>query len=321
MEAMSDVWSPDWQCCPVTLCYCTCIFLVLSLSYWPSVTHPGMFGNAFGMGGGAAAAAATGVTTPAVGTSLGSMGAGMGTAMGTGMGTYGTAVNTGVTAATSSTGGPSKQVFVRNVSTPTVLLLLPPYIHLFIHLKKSFVCLFIPLIHSFICLGISIYSFYSFIYLLYLFIIYHIHLQQNLTISNSVNSKYPLFRSQADSPSFDHHLVPTRLFRNPTISTIFHVPWDFEIAGFDCTFYIFIHLLIYCFHLFIRSFIYFSFNYGLFILSVHTFTWSWEMKLDHFDLQLPWKCNWQELKDKFRAAGLYSDSFWVHGVTWSCPSQ
>ena len=54
-------------------------------------------------------------------------------------------------------------------------------------------------------------------------------LQSILAISNSVNSESPLFRSQADSPSFDRHLVLTRLFR-----TSFRVPWDFEIAGFDC---------------------------------------------------------------------------------------
>ena len=46
-------------------------------------------------------------------------------------------------------------------------------------------------------------------------------LQSNLTISNLVNSKSPLFRSQADSPSFDRHLVATRLFLNPAISNYF----------------------------------------------------------------------------------------------------
>ena len=62
-------------------------------------------------------------------------------------------------------------------------------------------------------------------------------LQLNLTISNSVNSKSPLFRSQADCPSFDHHLVlKLGYFKTPLFQTIFHVPWDFEIAGFnrDC---------------------------------------------------------------------------------------
>ena len=58
--------------------------------------------------------------------------------------------------------------------------------------------------------------------------------QSNLAISNSDNSKSPLFRSRADSSSFDRHLMLTRLFRNPLFQTYFHVPWDFGIAGFDC---------------------------------------------------------------------------------------
>ena len=43
--------------------------------------------------------------------------------------------------------------------------------------------------------------------------------QLNLAISNSVNSKSPLFQA-----SFDHHLVLTRLFRNPAISNLFSCP-------------------------------------------------------------------------------------------------
>ena len=49
-------------------------------------------------------------------------------------------------------------------------------------------------------------------------------LQLNLAISNSVNSKSPLFRSQAESPSFDRRLVLTGLFRNPAISNYFSCP-------------------------------------------------------------------------------------------------
>ena len=48
--------------------------------------------------------------------------------------------------------------------------------------------------------------------------------QSNLAISNSVNSKSLLFRSQADSPLFDRLLVLTRLFQNPAISNYFSCP-------------------------------------------------------------------------------------------------
>ena len=63
-----------------------------------------------------------------------------------------------------------------------------------------------------------------------------IHMQLNLTISNSVNSKSLLFQGQAAFlPLFNHHLVLTRLFRiTPLFRTSFHVPWDFKIAGFNC---------------------------------------------------------------------------------------
>ena len=43
--------------------------------------------------------------------------------------------------------------------------------------------------------------------------------------------------SQADSPSIDRHLVLTRLFETPPFRTYFHVPWDFEIAGWSTAFY------------------------------------------------------------------------------------
>ena len=59
-------------------------------------------------------------------------------------------------------------------------------------------------------------------------------IQSNLAISNSVNSKSPLFRSQADFPSFDCHLVPTWLFWNHAISNLFSRPVGLEIAGFVC---------------------------------------------------------------------------------------
>ena len=49
-------------------------------------------------------------------------------------------------------------------------------------------------------------------------------IQSNLTISNSVNSKSPLFRSQADSPLSDRDLVLTQLFRIPAILNFFSCP-------------------------------------------------------------------------------------------------
>ena len=48
--------------------------------------------------------------------------------------------------------------------------------------------------------------------------------QWKLAISKSVNSKSLLFRSQAESRSFDCHLVLTWLFRKPTISNYFACP-------------------------------------------------------------------------------------------------
>ena len=52
----------------------------------------------------------------------------------------------------------------------------------------------------------------------------HSNLTLNLAISNSVNSKSQLFRSQADCRLFDHHWVLTQLFRNPAISNYFSCP-------------------------------------------------------------------------------------------------
>ena len=61
-------------------------------------------------------------------------------------------------------------------------------------------------------------------------------LQSNAAISNSVNSKSPLFRRKIEFPWM--YPFPLRFpgsFETPLFRTFFHVPWDFEIAGFDCT--------------------------------------------------------------------------------------
>ena len=61
-------------------------------------------------------------------------------------------------------------------------------------------------------------------------------LQSNLAISNSVNSKSPLFRRKIECPWI--YPSPLRFpgyFEAPLFRTFFHFPWDFEIAGFDCT--------------------------------------------------------------------------------------
>ena len=60
-------------------------------------------------------------------------------------------------------------------------------------------------------------------------------IQSNLAISNSVNSKSPLFRRKIECP----WIYPSSLrfpgyFEAPLFQTFFHFPWDFEIAGFDC---------------------------------------------------------------------------------------
>ena len=53
-------------------------------------------------------------------------------------------------------------------------------------------------------------------------------------ISNSVNSKSRLFWIKAESRSFDRHLVLLGYFEIPLFRAIFRVPWDFEMARFDC---------------------------------------------------------------------------------------
>ena len=61
-------------------------------------------------------------------------------------------------------------------------------------------------------------------------------LQSNLAISNSVNSKFPLFRRKIECPWI--YPSPLRFpgyFEAPLFQTFFHFPWDFEIAGFDCS--------------------------------------------------------------------------------------
>ena len=70
----------------------------------------------------------------------------------------------------------------------------------------------------------------------YLHKLYRIDLQSNLAISNSVNSKSPLFRRKIECPWI--YPSPLRFpgyFEAPLFRTFFHFPWDFEIAGFDCS--------------------------------------------------------------------------------------
>ena len=64
----------------------------------------------------------------------------------------------------------------------------------------------------------------------------HKWVQSNLAILNSVNSKSPLFRRKIEGP----WIYPSLLrfpgyFEDPLFRTFFHFPWDFEIAGFNCT--------------------------------------------------------------------------------------
>ena len=63
----------------------------------------------------------------------------------------------------------------------------------------------------------------------------NIQIQSNLAISNS---KSPLFRRKIECPRI--YPSPLRFpgyFEAPLFRTIFHFPWDFEIAGFDCIFF------------------------------------------------------------------------------------
>ena len=62
-------------------------------------------------------------------------------------------------------------------------------------------------------------------------------IQSNLAISNSVNSKSPLFWRKIECPWI--YPSPLRFlgyFEAPLFRTFFHFPWDFEIAGFDCNY-------------------------------------------------------------------------------------
>ena len=61
-------------------------------------------------------------------------------------------------------------------------------------------------------------------------------LQSNPAISNSVNSKSPLFRRKTDFP----WIYPSLLrfpgyFETPLFRTFFYFPCDFEIVAFDCS--------------------------------------------------------------------------------------
>ena len=61
------------------------------------------------------------------------------------------------------------------------------------------------------------------------------YLQSNPAISNSVNSKSPLFRRKIEFPwIFPSPLSFPGYFETPLFRTFVHFPWDFEIAGFDC---------------------------------------------------------------------------------------
>ena len=61
------------------------------------------------------------------------------------------------------------------------------------------------------------------------------YLQSNLAISNSVNSKSPLFRRKIEFPwIFPSPLSFPGYFETLLFRTFVHFPWDFEIAGFDC---------------------------------------------------------------------------------------
>ena len=60
-------------------------------------------------------------------------------------------------------------------------------------------------------------------------------IQSNLTISNSVNLKSPLFRRKIECSLIN--ASPLRFpsyFEAPLFRTFSHFPWGFEIAGFDC---------------------------------------------------------------------------------------
>ena len=60
-------------------------------------------------------------------------------------------------------------------------------------------------------------------------------IQSNLTISNSVNLKSPLFRRKIECPLI--YPSPLRFpgyFEASLFRTFFHFPWGFEIARFDC---------------------------------------------------------------------------------------
>ena len=62
-----------------------------------------------------------------------------------------------------------------------------------------------------------------------------IYVQSNLAISNSVNSKSPLFRTKIECPWI--YPSPLRFpgyFEAPLFRTFFHFPRDLEIAGLDC---------------------------------------------------------------------------------------
>ena len=61
------------------------------------------------------------------------------------------------------------------------------------------------------------------------------YVQSNPAISNSANSKSPLFRRKIKFPwIYPFPLRFTSYFETPLFRTFFYFPWDFEIAGFDC---------------------------------------------------------------------------------------
>ena len=59
--------------------------------------------------------------------------------------------------------------------------------------------------------------------------------QSNLAISNSDNSKSPLFRRKIQCPRIYRSPLRFPVISKPHyFELFFHFPWDFEIAGFDC---------------------------------------------------------------------------------------
>ena len=73
---------------------------------------------------------------------------------------------------------------------------------------------------------------------------YFLWIQSNLAISNSVISTSPLFRRKIECPWIYPSLLRfPAYFEDPLFRTFFHFLWEFEIAGFDCTYFSWLLLL------------------------------------------------------------------------------